>query len=234
MDKFGIGQSSEENWGELGIGSVLIKTASWQRDTLEEIGAADLTGYDQFALNLRNVKNPPRIWSVNLFIETGYSDLGESNQRYYGGWTQFESGDSAILTLDLTSVDYLNHVTSIGFGIGSDFAPSVIDLYVFQAYPVSYTIDEILDFFNNSCSDGSLLGQGFGKSAVKRLNAFGNLLETAADLINVGDFEGACQQLSSAHKKCDGIKKPKDFVTGEATVELAGRIEDLMKYLECY
>jgi hypothetical protein len=132
---------STENWGEIGIGSVLIKSASWQRDTLQEIGAADLTGYDRYELVLRNLSNPARNWSVNLFIETGYSDQGEPNELYNSGWRILPSGDSAILTLDLTSVDYLNHVTSIGFAVESDFTPGEIDVFLIQAYPVPYGID---------------------------------------------------------------------------------------------
>jgi len=127
--------SAVENWAEMGIGSVLIKTSGFQRDTLEEIGAADLSEYDKFALTFQNAKVSPRSWYVNLFVETGYSDLGEPNQRYYSGWVQLKYGDSATLVLDLFTVNYLNHVSSIGFAVGSDLIPSQTDLYVLQAYP---------------------------------------------------------------------------------------------------
>ena len=95
-----------ENWAEMGIGSVLIKTAGFQRDTLEEIGAADLSEYDKFALTFQNAKVSPRSWYVNLFVETGYTDFGEVNQRYYSGWVRLNYGDLATLVLDLLSVNY--------------------------------------------------------------------------------------------------------------------------------
>ena len=125
-----------ENWAEMGIGSVLIKTAGFQRDTLGEIGATDLSEYDKFALTFQNAKVSPRSWSVNLFVETGHLDLGEPNQRYYSGWVKLKYGDSATLILDLLAANYLNHVTSIGFVVGSDLIPSQTDLYVLQTYPV--------------------------------------------------------------------------------------------------
>jgi hypothetical protein len=59
------------------------------------------------------------------------------------------------------------------------------------------------------------------------------MLETAGDLIAIGDIEGACGQLKAALKKCDGKPKPPDFVTGSAASELCAMISDLMAELGC-
>ena len=95
------------------------------------------------------------------------------------------------------------------------------------------TINDVLNFFDQSVADGSLEGIGRGNSANGRLNALRNMLETASDLIDIGDIEGACGQLKAASKKCDGASPPPDFVTGEAVEELNHMISELMQELGC-
>jgi hypothetical protein len=95
------------------------------------------------------------------------------------------------------------------------------------------TIEAILTFFNEAVTAGTLVGHGPGKSAQNRLNAFRNMLEMAADLIDSGDIEEACTQLNACYKKCDGMHPPPDFVAGEAAPELRAMIENLMAHLGC-
>ena len=104
---------------------------------------------------------------------------------------------------------------------------------IFLATPNEPTIDAILTFFDDSVADGSLEGDGPGKSAEGRLYALRNMLEMASDLINIDDIEGACLQLNAVIGKCDGYLRPKDFVTGEAVTELYNMILELMEKLEC-
>ena len=91
----------------------------------------------------------------------------------------------------------------------------------------------ILNFFDESVDDGSLVGEGLDNSAKNRLNALRNILETAADLIEAGDYEEACDQLLAAYKKTDGNLKPPDFVSGPSASELAIMILDLIASLGC-
>jgi hypothetical protein len=93
--------------------------------------------------------------------------------------------------------------------------------------------DAILTFFDDSVADGSLIGDGPGNSANGRLNALRNILEMADDLIYVNDIEGACTQLYSALRKCDGVSPPPDFVAGSAAEGLYNMILDLMTELGC-
>ena len=95
------------------------------------------------------------------------------------------------------------------------------------------TIDAILEFFDQSVADGLLTGDGPGNSANGRLEALRNMFEMAADLIAIGDIDGACGELKSASKKCDGAPKPPDFVAGPAASELCAMISDLMAELGC-
>jgi hypothetical protein len=95
------------------------------------------------------------------------------------------------------------------------------------------TIEDILDFFDESIANGTLTGDGPGNSANGRLNALRNMLEMAGDLISIGDIEGACGQLKSALGKCDGESPPPDFVAGEAVYEFHDMITELMAELGC-
>jgi len=99
--------------------------------------------------------------------------------------------------------------------------------------PPSEQIANILAFFDTSVDDGTLVGDGPGNSAEKRLNALRNMIEAAGDLIENEMFEEACQQLLDVYRRMDGQPKPPDFVTGEAVTELATMIQELMTTLGC-
>ena len=94
-------------------------------------------------------------------------------------------------------------------------------------------IMETLEFFDASVEAGNLVGDGPGDSAEYRLNALRNMLEAASDLIEDGLIQEACQQLRDAYKRCDGQPKPPDFISGEASEELAAMIQDVIDSLGC-
>jgi hypothetical protein len=102
--------------------------------------------------------------------------------------------------------------------------------------PPEEQIAEVLDFIDTSVDQGTLMGDGPGNSAEKRLNALRNMIEAASDLIEHGEIEKACQQLMDAYKKTDGLtppESPPDFVTGDAASELASMLQVLMTSLGC-
>jgi len=83
--------------------------------TAQVIGAAlgtaptnDLTGFSKYELYLQN-DNDDITW-VNLYMNTGYTDWGETNNYYENGWTALAPGQSVVLSLDLTNVANLNSV----------------------------------------------------------------------------------------------------------------------------
>ena len=77
--------------------------------------AANLIGYDSYALTFENVNN--QNWSFNLYMNTGWTDSGEANLFSQTGWIDLAIGESAVLSLDLAGITNLNHVTNIGFQI---------------------------------------------------------------------------------------------------------------------
>ena len=91
----------------------------------------------------------------------------------------------------------------------------------------------ILDFFDDAIADGSLVGEGPGKSAENPLKALRNMLEAAGSLIEAGAYQDACGQLMAIYRKTDGDTKPPDFVAGPAAPGLAEMLLDLMASLGC-
>ena len=95
------------------------------------------------------------------------------------------------------------------------------------AQPPPSTIQGIINFFDTSVANGSLVGAGPGKSAENRLNALRNMLIRASYLLSAGNYEAACGQLGAAFKRCN------DFVQGEAQIDLIQMISSLMNDLGC-
>ena len=96
-----------------------------------------------------------------------------------------------------------------------------------SAQPPPTTIQDILNFFDTSVANGTLVGNGPGNSADGRLNAFRNMLIQTSYLISSGNYDAACGQLNAALKRCD------DFVQGDAQVDLKQMISQLMYDLGC-
>jgi len=135
--------------------------------TAQVLGAAlgtgptnDLSGFTGYALTIHN--DNQSIWKANVYMNTGYTDWGETNYYYENGWTDIAPGTSATLLLDfssattyggdgagpdpdysggLSSVVNLDHVTNIGFNIGGDMGagsayPSVTDTAHVSVAPI--------------------------------------------------------------------------------------------------
>lgn len=100
--------------------------------------------------------------------------------------------------------------------------------------PVEQEIKDILAFYNAALSADppTLVGVGPGKSATNRANALRNMLEATGDLIGEGRYAEAVSQLSDIYAKCDGLPNPPDFVTGDARVTFAAKIQALIDRLE--
>jgi hypothetical protein len=94
-------------------------------------------------------------------------------------------------------------------------------------------IEEINDFVKTSVDDRTLVGTGRGSSARNRLRTFAKKLQIVESLIEDELYSEACALLKSLYKHCDGLDRPKDFVEGEATPELATKIEELLAALDC-
>ena len=116
----------------------------------------------------------------------------------------------------------------------------------------------IIEFYDSAVSAGTISGKDdqielsrslslkqnekkFSKTPVdlneNRLNAFRNMLVSAANEIESSNVELACQQLTEIQFKTDGQNppiSPPDFIFGEAKEDLANMISNLIQQLECY
>ncbi|MGD8520631.1 MAG: hypothetical protein PVF56_05755 [Desulfobacterales bacterium] len=86
-------------------------------------------------------------------------------------------------------------------------------------------IYEISDFIDESIKNGTLLGYGSGSLADKRLNILKDKIDTAANILESGTFEEACQYLLDAYLSTDGLGQTPDLVYGQAASELAKKIK---------
>ncbi|MCP4298877.1 MAG: choice-of-anchor D domain-containing protein [Proteobacteria bacterium] len=99
---------------------------------------------------------------------------------------------------------------------------------------VVVTIEDILDYFDESVAEGTLEGRGYRLWVKKsRLKAMRVMLVAAGELIERGRIGLACKVLNRAYNRCDGEPWPPDFVIGEARTRLADMILDLGENLGC-
>ena len=87
----------------------------------------------------------------------------------------------------------------------------------------------VLAFFDASTADGSLAGEGPGKSEKGRLKAVRNMIVAAT---HAGGL-GACSSLPQALRRTDETQPPPDFVSGKAAPELARQLEEGRAELGC-
>ncbi|MBW2140028.1 MAG: VPLPA-CTERM sorting domain-containing protein [Deltaproteobacteria bacterium] len=79
-----------------------------------------LSGCTSYELNITNINDDD--WDVNLYMNTGYVDWGETNNFYQNGWATISPGQTAHLVLDFSTEGAinLNHITNLGFQIATD------------------------------------------------------------------------------------------------------------------
>jgi len=127
-------------WGTSSIGTSGATTAQVIGAALGTAPTNSLVGFTKYSLIFHNDNDDD--WYVNLYLNTGYTDWGEPNNYYENGWTLVPPNATVGLTLDLTGVANLNHVTNIGFNIGANMAgggsndPSNPDVFHTSVTPV--------------------------------------------------------------------------------------------------
>ena len=189
-----------------------------------------------------------------IYYDGGYQTIQVDQRESSNGWYllatfSFAAGDSGRVQLnndangtviadavkfesvDVTGSTIIIDNTDVGFSTVGDWTCEEGVPGAYEAYPP--TIEEILAFFDDSVEHDLLWGIGPGRSAANRLNALRSMIETAGDLIEAGDIEGACGQLMAAFLKCDGEEIPPNFAEGPGAEHLSGIIDDLMTNLGC-
>ena len=203
----GAGVVLSENFGdvELGSSSTAVVTIQNLGPGLLTIDSVSLSSADtDFAIT----SNPEGItlgWGESEDVTITFTPgvLGPAAATLAVDWTNADVGTSIV------------ELTGVGVGASGE--------------PVS--VQEILDFFDQSVADSSLVGNGPGTSADGRRGALRNKIKAAGDTIEDGG--DACDELLGAYQRCDGLPRPPDFVAGPASGTLAEMILTLMGDLGC-
>jgi hypothetical protein len=202
----------DHDFGDVQVGSssTAIITISNVDGRDLEIYSVTLSGSPDFSITMYPDMYPDKV------VGSGMSTAVEIT---------FEPSATGYVTavLDIKSNDMLSPIVSVslaGMGVSQEQPP--------------VSVQDILDFFDQSVAAGTLYGDGPGDSADGRRNALRNQIEAAGDLIDDGALEQACQQLLNAYERCDGLPRPPEFVAGPAAATLAGMILSLMADLGCF
>lgn len=151
------------------------------------------------------------------------------------GWDWQDVGEGGEAYLDLSTLDpfdYGVHTLALEVSDGEDVHSDDMELKILS--PIEL-IEDILDFFEESVSNGDLEGTGFTPNmADRRLNRMRNLLEGARISIEQEKIQAACIWLTFAYLRCDDNIFPlPDFVQGDAKEELVYMITELIVELGC-
>lgn len=204
----------------------------------KDVGGGDL---DVFVYEISS-GNPPRNITRRPGLQTNptvWENIIAYEDNSSGNWDIYlyfiNEGDTIRVT-DQTA-DQRSPQIGEGHVVYEDNRNGNLDIFVSDftviTCPPIETLEDTLEFFDQSVSSGELFGAGPGKSASYRLRALRNMLESAKNLIQSGLVAEACQQLLDALRRCDGYLLPPDFVTGSAREELFGMIVDLREELGC-
>ena len=93
-------------------------------------------------------------------------------------------------------------------------------------------IANIINDYKIAIRDGTIEGNGNKRSAKNKVRVFNKMLVITERLIGAGYDDYALKVLLMIERKCDGQRRPKDFVKGDGTVELNTRINELIDTLQ--
>ena len=108
------------NWSDLQIGDDfdLPNPLSGLATGLPLMGS-DFTGYDAYSLIIHN-PNADLSFMANITVNSGWTDMGHTDEYAENGWVWINPGETKTLTVDLTQFTYIDEVSNISFKIGAN------------------------------------------------------------------------------------------------------------------
>lgn len=150
---------------------------------------------------------------------------------------ELEEGDSMETVVTFTPT--VDAMASASLAVASDCDENPL-LYVplqGEGVDVEPTPDEMMDaimtYYDDAVANYTIWGLGGGNAPAAHLSIFRGMLDAADDLIVAGDYEAACDQLTHAIGKCDGLDAPPDFIGGPGVAPLSSMIGEVMEVLGC-
>ncbi len=121
--------------------------------------------------------------------------------------------------------------------LSSDPNESLVEVYfagagIVPELTAAQQIDQIIAFYAASVNNGTIVGDGKGKSAKEKAKVIGQMLACADYLIDAGYDKYAVFILQVVDKKTDGKARPDDFIKGSAAAELNAKIIKLIETLQ--
>jgi hypothetical protein len=208
----------------------LVAGAQVEVDPSEDFGDVLLGEYASAVITIQNLDFIPITIDL-VYLEPAGGDFAITEDPM---GTTLEYGQSADVMVTFTPSDLgaASATLEIGWVNGGTGTAFVELTGVGVSEPGEPTsVQDILDFFDQSVADGSLVGNGLGNSADGRRKALRNKVKAAGDIIQDGGE--ACEQLWDAFQRCDGLPRPPEFVAGSAAPVLAEMILALMGELGC-
>ena len=144
-----------------------------------------------------------------LTEESGWSEIHE--------FLSIETGVSnlqvSLVDLDDFGFDFGEIVDAIRLeGIGTTYLFEATGIGALNNTFTNTHPSSILDFFDQAISNGTLIGNGPGKSSRGRMKALRKMIKSSIKLYDSGLCNKAGLQLLDVHRRTDGIHHPPDFV----------------------
>ena len=135
----GDGGNPYHPWAAVGIGFPWQPAGPGGQSA--PVGDLQTPGYTDYGLTFYNDNDDA--WSVNLYMNTGWTDApyNETDQYSENGWVSIIPNQSTTILMSLAGIPNLNHVTNIGFQIGSTMDganpnPSAPDTFHMSVSPI--------------------------------------------------------------------------------------------------
>lgn len=153
---------SGSGWSNIGIGDGFDSPFNNAGLVLATGNSGDLSGYDQYSMRIAN-PNETGWFGANIFLNTGWTDSPstEGDHYYQSAWTWLAPGQETLLTVDLSTVLYTNHVTNIGFQIGSNIG--IGDYHMPSGTPFNVDVTGVPEPAMMLLFGTSLLGLAFAR-----------------------------------------------------------------------
>jgi beta propeller repeat protein len=199
------------------FGDVPVGQSATQIVTISNLGAADLSIHSVSLASGSAAEFSVQSVTPAAPVAIGPGDVVDVEVRF----TPLAQGPFAG-TLHLTSSDIDEPIIGVPLaGAGT------------TGQTLAQQIEDLLAFFDAAVTGETLVGDGQGSSAAKRLSALRNMLVAAGGMIAEGKIADACAQLGDVRDRTDGEPQPPDFAGGADAMTLHVRISALLVSLGC-
>lgn len=170
----------------------------------------------------------------NLIVTTSMIDHSRF-ELLEAGSIVIEENASEDFCVEFTPGTELESTAVLDLQIGSGASAQIISVGLIgnggECTNPTTLVDMILEFFDDSVADGTLVGMGSGYRANRRLRAMRNRIRAIDFLIREGYDNAAIFVTFTTILRSDGENQPRDLVEGAATEELNGQLELLFVLL---